>query len=70
MNNIKKLFPEFYQEELTQETFNKGQDFIIVLDTNYLLDILRKSTIVSEQYLEALKKVKNNIYTLPCCVRI
>lgn len=62
MNNIKKLFPEFYQEELTQETFNKGQDFIIVLDTNYLLDILRKSTIVSEQYLEALKKVKNNIY--------
>lgn len=62
MNNIKKLFPEFYQEELTQETFNEGQDFIIVLDTNYLLDILRKSTIVSEQYLKALKKVKNNIY--------
>lgn len=62
MNNIKKIFPEFYQEELTQQTFKGGQDFIIVLDTNYLLDILRKSTIISEQYLQALEKVKDKIY--------
>ncbi|EDO1167513.1 TPA: hypothetical protein LWJ61_002810, partial [Listeria innocua] len=62
MANLKKLFPEFYQENINKNYFTDKADNIIILDTNYLLEVIKSPTIVSKQYVEAIEKVKKNIY--------
>lgn len=62
MANLKNLFPEFYQTNLVESDLSNSTDNLIVLDTNYLLDIIQLPTTVSKKYIEALEKVKDNIY--------
>jgi len=62
MNNIKKLFPEFYQDKIKTGDFDKKEKNIIVLDTNYLLDILQLSTELASQYVEAIENIQELIY--------
>ncbi|RBS27855.1 hypothetical protein EB09_00705 [Enterococcus faecium] len=62
MANLKELFPEFYQTSLNMSDLSNQTDNLIVLDTNYLLDIIQLPTTVSKKYIEALEKVKDNIY--------
>lgn len=62
MSKLKNYFPEFYQEKLLPEDLNSDKNNIIILDTNYLLDILRYPTNVATKYLNALEKVCKNIY--------
>lgn len=62
MKNIKELFPEFYQSDLTAQDLSESNNNIIVFDTNYLLDILQQPTKLALKYVEALEKVKDNIY--------
>ncbi|WP_423190186.1 PIN-like domain-containing protein [Alkalibacterium sp. f15] len=62
MANIKELFPEFYQSDLNLTDLGNKSNNLIVLDTNYLLDIIQLPTTVSKKYIEALEKVKKNIY--------
>lgn len=62
MANLKKLFPEFYQPVLNEKDLSGRSDNIIILDTNYLLEVIKSPTIVSKQYVEAIEKVKSNIY--------
>lgn len=62
MHNIKKLFPEFYQSILSSEDLSSVYENLIVLDSNYLLDILQLPTSVAKKYIEAIEKVADNIY--------
>ena len=62
MANLKELFPEFYQAKLDIADLSIDSDNVIVLDTNYLLDIIQLPTSVSKKYIEAIEKVKDNIY--------
>ena len=62
MANLKELFPEFYQEDLKVSDLSNQTDNLIVLDTNYLLDIIQLPTTVSKKYIEALENIKENIY--------
>lgn len=62
MTNIKEQFPEFYQEKLENIDLENESDNLIILDTNFLLDIIRYPTNVAEKYITALEKVKNNLY--------
>lgn len=62
MANLKELFPEFYQSKLDMKDLSSENENLLVLDTNYLLDILQLPTTVSKKYIEALEKVKENIY--------
>lgn len=60
--NLKELFPEFYQDSIDEKHLSGRSENIIILDTNYLLEVIKSPTIVSKQYVEAIEKVKNNIY--------
>ncbi|EAD0588962.1 hypothetical protein FH021_01575 [Listeria monocytogenes] len=62
MANLKELFPEFYQTNLNESDLSGQNGNLIVFDTNYLLDIIQMPTTVSKKYIEALEKVKDNIY--------
>lgn len=62
MANLKELFPEFYQSKLDMKDLSSESENLLVLDTNYLLDIIQLPTTVSKKYIEALEKVKENIY--------
>lgn len=62
MANLKDLFPEFYQSKLDMKDLSNKSENLLVLDTNYLLDIIQLPTTVSKKYIEALEKVKENIY--------
>lgn len=62
MANLKELFPEFYQASLNISDLTNQSNNLIVLDTNYLLDIIQLPTTVAKRYIEALEKVKDNIY--------
>ncbi|MGX7046941.1 PIN-like domain-containing protein [Pseudolactococcus plantarum] len=62
MANLKELFPEFYQSKLDIKDLSNESENLLVLDTNYLLDIIQLPTTVSKKYIEALEKVKENIY--------
>ncbi|MGC4705670.1 PIN-like domain-containing protein [Enterococcus faecium] len=62
MNNLKDLFPEFYQSKLEKSDLIKEKENLIIIDTNYFLDILQMPISVSKKYIEALEKVKENIY--------
>ncbi len=62
MANLKELFPEFYQSKLDIKDLSSESENLLVLDTNYLLDIIQLPTTVSKKYIEALEKVKENIY--------
>ncbi|MFK4943165.1 PIN-like domain-containing protein [Lactococcus garvieae] len=59
MSKLKTEFPEFYQEKLTKDDL---QDSLIILDTNYLLDMLRLPVVEAEKYLKALNKFSKKIY--------
>ena len=61
MANLKELFPEFYQSKLDMKDLSSESENLLVLDTNYLLDIIQLPTTVSKKYIEALEKVKENI---------
>lgn len=62
MANLKELFPEFYQTDLNAFDLSSQSDNLIVIDTNFLLDIIQLPTTVSKKYIEALEKTKTNIY--------
>ncbi|MDO1604523.1 PIN-like domain-containing protein [Lactobacillus sp. YT155] len=62
MNNLKELFPEFYRDELKSDDLSKDVDNIIVLDTNFLLDVIQLPTEVAKNYIKALVKAKDSIY--------
>lgn len=62
MANMKKQFPEFYQSKLDIRDLESSSNNLIVLDTNFLLDIIQMPTDISKKYVEALKKVKDNLY--------
>lgn len=62
MANLKEMFPEFFQKPINSEDLSKKENNIIVLDTNYLLEIIKSPTVVSKEYVEAIRKVKENIY--------
>lgn len=62
MAKLKELFPEFYQSKLSILDLNNESENIIVLDTNYLLDILRLPSSIAKKYIEAIESVKSNLY--------
>lgn len=62
LTSIKEKFPEFFQKKLETKDLNIGSNNLIVLDTNFLLDIIQKPTKVAERYIESLERVKNNLY--------
>lgn len=62
MANLKELFPEFYQSKLDIADLSNDSGNLIVLDTNYLLDIIQLPNSVSIKYIEAIEKMKDNIY--------
>jgi hypothetical protein len=62
MSNIRKMFPEFYQEKIKVGDFDKSENNIVVLDTNYLLDILQLSTELAEQYVAAIENIQELVY--------
>lgn len=62
MQNIKELFPEFFQAPLNKKDLNKSSQNIIILDTNYLLEIIKSPVKISDTYIKALEKVQDNIY--------
>lgn len=62
MGNIKEKFPEFFQDKIESKDLEKNSNNLIVLDTNFLLDIIQNPTNIAEKYIEALEMVKENIY--------
>lgn len=62
MANIKTMFPEFFQSKLKDSDLESNASNLIVLDTNFLLDILQMPTDIAKTYVEALDKVKDNLY--------
>lgn len=61
MKKIVEMFPEFHQEKL-ETTDLKAGNSLIVVDTNFLLQILELPIEIATKYIEALKNVKNNLY--------
>lgn len=59
MSKLKDQFSEFYVDKLEK---NDLENNLIILDTNYLLDILKLPVSEAQKYLKALRKVKKNIY--------
>lgn len=59
MSKLKTEFPEFFRDKLTESDL---KDNIIVIDTNYLLDMLRLPVVEANKYLKALNKFSKNIY--------
>ena len=62
MANIKKQFPEFFQSSLKENDLESNSNNLIVLDTNFLLDIIQMPTKIAKKYIETLESVKDNIY--------
>lgn len=62
MSKIKEQFPEFFQSELKDSDLFSKSNNLIVLDTNFLLDVIRMPTKIARKYIETLKKVEDNIY--------
>lgn len=62
MTNIKKQFPEFYQEKLEKIDLKSESENLIIFDTNFLLDILQSPTDIGKKYIDSLKRVQDNIY--------
>lgn len=62
MANIKKQFPEFFQSNLKESDLKSSSNNLIVLDTNFLLDIIQMPTKIARKYIETLESVKDNIY--------
>lgn len=62
MANLKEMFPEFFQKPIASKDLSKKANNIIVLDTNYLLEVIKSPTVVSKEYVKAIRKVKDNIY--------
>lgn len=60
-NNIKTLFAPFFREKF-QKKFLTDNQTLIVIDTNYLLSILRLSPDLATKYITALTNNKKNIY--------
>lgn len=61
MGTLKEEFPEFFQEKLLKSDLINS-DSLIIVDTNYLLDILRLPTKMAESYINALKQARNKLY--------
>jgi len=63
LSDLFELFPEFYDSfELEEEDFNEDSGNIIVLDTNFLLDVLRLPNDYAKEYLKAINKTNELIY--------
>ena len=62
MANIKEQFPEFFQSKLDIHDLESHSKNLIILDTNFLLDIIQMPTDISKKYIEALKNVEDNLY--------
>lgn len=60
-NSIKTLFAPFFIEKF-QKKFLTDSQTLIVIDTNYLLSILRLSPDLAIKYITALTNNKENIY--------
>lgn len=60
-NNIKTLFAPFFRKPFNKD-FLADEETLIVIDTNYLLSILRLSPDLAIKYINALINNKENIY--------
>ncbi|MDT2816268.1 PIN-like domain-containing protein [Vagococcus lutrae] len=61
MGTLKEEFPEFFQEKLSKSDLIRN-DSLIIVDTNFLLDILRLPTKMAGSYINALEQAKNKLY--------
>lgn len=59
---LQEKFPEFYQKKLIESDLGIESNNLIVLDSNFLLDVIQLPTDVAQKYIDALEKVKKNIY--------
>ncbi|HFN9819926.1 TPA: PIN-like domain-containing protein, partial [Streptococcus pneumoniae] len=56
-----EMFPEFHQEKL-ETTDIKDENNLIVVDTNFLLQILELPIDIATKYVDSLKSIKRNLY--------
>ncbi|MGF1391663.1 PIN-like domain-containing protein [Streptococcus infantarius] len=61
MKKIIEMFPEFHQEKL-KLTDIKDENNLIVVDTNFLLQILELPIDIATKYVDSLKSIKKNLY--------
>ena len=62
MGKMRNFFPEFYMQTLESKDLRSSEKNLIVLDTNFLLDILRLPTEIAEKYIEAIEKTREYIF--------
>lgn len=61
MKKVIEMFPEFHQEKL-ETTDIKDENNLIVVDTNFLLQILELPIDIATKYVDSLKSIKRNLY--------
>jgi len=59
MAKLEQLFPEFYQKKIDEKGLKNS---LIILDTNYLLEIVQLPTEAAKKYIKALEKMTDRIY--------
>lgn len=62
VKKVEEMFPEFHQEKISNNDFKKEKNNLIVLDTNFLLQILELPIDIASKYIDSLKEIKNNLY--------
>lgn len=59
---VEEMFPEFHQEKISKDDLRSEKNNLIVVDTNFLLQILELPVDIASKYIASLKELKNNLY--------
>nr|WP_307954939.1 PIN-like domain-containing protein [Streptococcus uberis] len=59
---VEKMFPEFHQDKISKSDLLSEKNNLIVIDTNFLLQILELPVDIATKYISALKEIQKNLY--------
>lgn len=58
---MEQLFPSFFQPQLKENELT-AEDTVIVLDTNFLLDIYRLNPSLADKYIASMRKINDRLF--------
>lgn len=58
---MEQLFPSFFQPQLKKNELT-AEDTVIVLDTNFLLDIYRLNPSLADKYIASMRKINDRLF--------
>ena len=61
MEKMEQLFPSFFQPQLKKKELT-AEDTVIVLDTNFLLDIYRLNPSLADKYIASMRRINDRLF--------